>query len=67
MHTHIYHKPLHIVVPVVCSIKLHRNKKKKKKYYTLVMQIHKTLSISDLYIPIIYRFNIRLFLDMNKY
>lgn len=31
------------------------------------MQIHKTLSISDLYIPIIYRFNIRLFLGMNKY
>lgn len=31
------------------------------------MQIHKTLSISDLYIPKIYRFNIRLFLGMNKY
>lgn len=31
------------------------------------MQIHKTVSISDLYIPIIYRFNIRLFLGMNKY
>lgn len=31
MHTHTYHKPLHIVVPVVCSIKLHRNKKKLNK------------------------------------
>lgn len=29
MHTHTYHKPLHILVPVVCSIKLDRNKKKK--------------------------------------
>lgn len=53
MHTHTYHKPLHIVVPVVCSIKLHRNKKKKKKYYTLVMQIHKT--ISDLFLIFTYQ------------
>lgn len=30
MHTHTYHKPLHIVVSVVCSIKLDRNKKKLK-------------------------------------